>query len=241
MTQVFGFDSESSIDRVISAVRKVEASRPAAQSPRAGFADPTAILKITGEGIGDVQPADIISWDHAAGAEKVIGDGVRFKELNGLALPVGTYVMGRLSGFTSDSNYALFVGAMSDCRLWVEITGGTDAAGYSGTRKAMASPGSWLSYPAADPLTFDATIFRAPSNTVTGPGGPPDLEAGQVVEVVPSLTQPGYWETKGGSLQEVEIQFPWSWQINTGSPCTITVATTKTLRITGRDLKADVV
>lgn len=127
MTQVFGFNSEAAIDRVISAVRKVEGSRPPAQSPRASFGSPTALLKITGEEVGDVQPADVISWDHAADAETIIGDGVRFKELNGLALSVGTYVMGRMSGFTSDGAYALFIGAVV-ARVRAKIKGVLDGS-----------------------------------------------------------------------------------------------------------------
>lgn len=74
------------------------------------------------------------------------------------------------------------------CEFFVEITGGSESAGYSGFRVAQLGPNQWLPVTEPLPVTFAGNIWRAKSNETEASGHLPPIEAEQVVKVWRSPT-----------------------------------------------------
>lgn len=118
-----------------------------------------------------------------------------------------------------------------DAKRWVQITGGSDAAGYSGYEISQTAPGTWT-------VNFSnpySGIRRAPSNTPISPGtGPPAIRAGQVVSVVQNSI--GILEIEAVDSLDV-IQFTiYRYTMVSGN----LIETPHTVTITGRGLTASV-
>lgn len=91
------------------------------------------------------------------------------------------------------------------CEFFVKISGGSDAAGYSGTRVVEAGPNVWVPATAPEPLTFSSNIRRAPSNEVS-----PLLPAIPANQVVRAWRSPTYGPVSGVPQYEC---LPWGGQI----------------------------
>lgn len=149
-----------------------------------------------------------------------------------LTLAAGDLVLVRQGPGTAGLRHEILSRLSGTGRFWGEVTGGTDAAGYSWKRKVQTAPGVWADATTGDPLTGTNDARRAPSNVT-----PPTIPVGQVVELTPSPVG-GYEVAAAGGVQTVVFE-----SVVTGVACVggDLQVTTATLTISGRDLSASLV
>ena len=110
--------------------------------------------------------------------------------------------------------------------FWAEITGGTDAAGYSWKRKYLSAAATWSDATTPAPLTGTSNAYRAPSALSTSI---PAVPSGQVLLIRPSPTLDGSYEIgPWGGRQAVTVV--------TAVSCVDGEIVVTTATLTGRDL-----
>jgi hypothetical protein len=133
-----------------------------------------------------------------------------------------------------------------------EITGGSDAAGYSWKRVELTGANTWTDATEPAPLTGTNDAYRMPSASSSNL---PAIPAGQVVPIRPSPTLAGKFEirawggrqssagTVGPFLTDVSLSLSASAVCNVGGTITVTVTptltktySTQTLTVVARDL-----
>lgn len=152
--------------------------------------------------------------------------GLPAREVNGdTGVTAGTYVW-VWPDPTNAGGYLFDGGSPGGGWFWAEVTGGSDAGGYSWKRKYLSAAATWSDATAPGPLTGTSNAYRPPSADATGI---PAIPSGQVVAIRPSPTLAGSFEIgPWGGRQSVTVV------TNVACVAGSIVVTTKTLY--GRDL-----
>lgn len=180
-------------------------------------------------------------------ADWIDGEEVYAEEINGGDLESGRRYRCHVYGLktweedvegTVDSMFVLIDKTVdTDGGIWVEITGGSAALGYSGKRVERTAGLTWADSTGPLPLTWTNKIFRSPIVA----GSAPEIPVGHVVRGYPSVNESIALDTSEAGRQTVTHVVVTDVTATCVAGSIVLTKTTKTLTITGRDLTSSLV